>query len=120
MKGFKFFALFLCLAIFTVPAMANTTTEPTEGKLIFKTKVEGKTVVYRLSNLQKLDTEVSIYSMDKNTRYYKGYINNHNGYVKRLNLNQLSNGKYKIVVNNGGEKLTKIMKIEEDMILFSK
>lgn len=120
MKGFKFLAMLLCLAVFTLPAMANSTPEPEKGKLIFKTKVEGKSVTYRLSNLQKLDTKVSIYSMDEATRYYKGYISDHNGYAKKLDLNKLSNGKYKITVENGDETLTKIMKIEDDMILFSK
>lgn len=119
MKGFKFFALFLCLAIFTVPAMANTATEPTDGKLIFKTKVDGKSVIYRLSNLQKLDTQVAIYSLDGDTRYYRGFISEHNGYVKRLDLNKLPNGTYKVVVENAQETKTKVMKIEEDMVLFS-
>ncbi|GAB5554823.1 MAG: hypothetical protein Sapg2KO_44140 [Saprospiraceae bacterium] len=119
MKGFKIIALFLCLAIFTLPAMANTTPEP-DGKLLFKTKVDGKSVIYRLSNLQKMDTQVAIYSMDEGTRYYRKFISNHNGYVKRLDLEQLPNGKYKMVVYNGEESKTKVMKIEEDMILFSK
>ena len=58
--------------------------------------------------------------MDNATRYYKGYISDHNGYAKRLDLNKLPSGKYKIMVENGDETLTKIMKIEEEMIFFSK
>lgn len=120
MKGFKFFALLLGLAIFSLPAMANTNPEPADGKLIFKTTVDGKSVIYRLSNLQKQDTKVAIYSMNGDTRYYKGYISDHNGYAKRLNLKKLPEGKYKMVVENELESVTKVMKIEDDMILFSK
>jgi thymidine kinase len=120
MKGFKIFGLFLLLAAFTLPAMASTGVEPTEGKIIFKTKSEGLSLEYRLSNLQQMETSVAIFSLDGDTRYYRGLITDHNGYANRLDLSKLADGKYKIMVTNAEETHVKVLKIEDETILLSK
>ena len=120
MKRFKFFALMLLCAALSFPAFANNGNNSPDGKVIIKTSVDGKDLTLHLANLQKNRTTVSLLSLDGNARYYRGVIQDHNGYSQGMDLGRLPNGKYKLQVNNDSEVYTKVLKVEGDQVFVSK
>lgn len=106
--------LALCLCL-TVAAKAET--DPTKTIRATVTAVEAKTVEISLVNLQQLRTDISIQSVDGKVAYFQDVVKKHNGYRKRLNLNELEAGKYMLVVQNGDERLQQIIVIKEDKTL---
>ena len=122
MKRFKMFVLMLAIAALSVPALAesNVNIEPVEGKVLVKTAVDGKDLKLFLANLQKERTTVILESMDGDTKFYRGIIENHNGYIQGMDLSKLPNGRYNLKVKNVNQVYTKVLKIETNKVWVSK
>lgn len=97
----------LCLSL-AVPAAAIGT-NPLSDIEFYVTKVSEKKLEVTLANLQSQRTTVTIENLDGSTIYFRDIVTKHNGYRKRLNLDQLPNGKYKLIVTNGEEKKQQVI-----------
>ena len=88
--------------------------------LIAKTKVvEGKTIQLNLANLQKVYTRVEVTNFDQSTLYFEDNIRKHNGYINRINLEQLRDGIYHLTVRNNKKTYKQVVKIRDGKIYLS-
>ncbi len=122
MKIFKWMATAL-FALFFISSVSAT--DPVDQindgeRVIFDIKsVEGKSFVIKLANLEKQRTNVIIDDLSEpNTLFYKR-LKNHNGFSQRINMDDLDDGRYKITVQRGDEKWIKVLRIENDQLMFS-
>jgi len=107
------FAFTACL-----PAFSTT---PITPPVIAKTKlIKEKTIELRLANLQKKYTYVSITDVKGKLIYFSEGVKNHNGFLKAINLQNLSNGNYLIQIKSKGEALKQVFKIKGEHVFFSK
>lgn len=106
------FMLALCLA-FTLPVLASEP-DPNAEVQMYVTKVSEKSLDVALTNLQNQRTTISIVSVDRAITYYRDIIKKHNGYRKRLNLSELQDGKYILVVERGTEKRQQVIVLKKD------
>lgn len=109
----KYLSLLLavCLAFVALPASANPTKPETitvEVKAVNK-----KTVEVALTNLQRERTDITLQSLDKNTTFYRETLRKHNGFRKRLNLKDLSEGKYLLTIQQSGETYEQVIVIKD-------
>ena len=109
----------LALAAFSLPVFAHSTTTIDDGKLLFRTNTKGKILEYRLVNLQKMATTVTLQSLYGNVQYFQRQITNHNGFTQSLDLESLAEGRYKLVVKNGQGTFSKVIKVEDDHVFIS-
>jgi len=108
-------ALMVCL---TVTVFASNPIVP-DAKILFKTKkLDDNTLTVRLANLQQERTTVQLVDM-AGRAYFTEVITKHNGFVKQLNLEKLSDGLYKLVVKQGKEEWTRLVKKDDDTLLYS-
>lgn len=108
-------AVLVCL---TVTVFASNPVVP-DAKILFKTrKLDDNTLAVRLANLQQERTTVQLVDM-AGREYFSEVITKHNGFVKQLNLKKLSNGLYKLVVKQGKDEWTRLVKKDDDTILYS-
>lgn len=115
----SFFATMIFAFTACLPAFSATThiTPP----VIAKTKlIKEKTIELRLANLEKKYTYVSITDMKGKLIYFSEGVKNHNGFLKAINVQNLSNGNYMIKVKSKGEELKQIFQIKGKHIYFSK
>jgi len=108
-------AVMVCL---TVSVFASNPIVP-DAKLLFSTKkVDDNTLFVRLANLQQERTTVQLVDMN-DREYFSEVITKHNGFVKQLNLQKLSDGLYKLVVKQGKDEWTRLVKKDNNTILYS-
>lgn len=92
-------------SIFTLTLLALAITVSANddpGKIRLKSKiVEDNAIVVQVFNLQQLPTSVSITDLDGATTYYQKNIRKHNGYSLKLDLNELTDGRYVLEVKQG-------------------
>lgn len=110
--------LALCLAL-TIPAIAHSslstndilTSDPTpKGEVqLYVTPVSEKKLDIALTNLQYQRTTIALKSLDGTITYYQDVVNKHNGYRRCLNLNQLEDGKYMLLVEKGKESRRQVI-----------
>lgn len=116
MKIRSFLAAFL-LAAFALPSFAST---PADAELIARTSVEGgKSVKVQLINLEKLHTTLSVQSLTGKETFYQKNIRKHNGFVTKLNLEDLPKGRYILKVEQADESLTQVILIDENGVRIS-
>lgn len=120
MKRFQWLAT-LCLALMTMPLMANDSSpvNPTTDILVSSKIVNGKTVKLKVSNLQMEKTAILITDLQGNNTFYRDFIKDHNGYGRRLNLDQLPVGKYILTVKQKDENVKQIIVVKENYLLLS-
>ncbi len=108
------FVLAACLSVVAaVPALASYIAGNPEVTLYVKA-VKERTVEVALVNLQQESTSIAIQSLDGKTTYFQSTVKNHNGYRKRLNLKDLSFGRYLLVVEKGGQRLQQVIVLDEE------
>lgn len=103
------------LAVHATP-IANDELGPQASSEIRKD--QKKTVELRLSNLEMKSTKVLIEDFNGGT-YFSETFKNRNGYAKALNLNQLPNGKYRLVVRQKDVEMIQIVSVKDNTILVS-
>ncbi|MFN7115652.1 MAG: hypothetical protein ACK4TA_02575 [Saprospiraceae bacterium] len=111
----KYLSLVLafCLTL-TIPAIANEV-NPTDNVQVTVTAVAEKSVEISLTNLQQQRTSISIQKLDGSVVYYQDIVRKHNGYRKRLNFNELENGKYLLVIEQGAEKHQQVIVLKDNV-----
>jgi hypothetical protein len=109
--------LTLAVAVFWCTTLGATSTP---DKLLMKTHtVENTHLVLQLANLQQQKTVVSI-SDFAGTTYSRQTITDHNGYSVSMDLEQLPEGRYVLLVSQNGQQMKQIIYKNENMLLVSK
>ena len=114
----KVFVVFALLGFFcTTTAIADVT--PTDDDVRITVKpLEGKAFSLHVANLQQQSAKIEISDLDGNV-YFEAYVNKHNGYARKIDLNQLENGKYVLRVKQNGINYSRVMVVKDQSILFS-
>ncbi|GJM35598.1 MAG: hypothetical protein DHS20C18_45990 [Saprospiraceae bacterium] len=121
MKVFKWMATAMFAFFFLSANAVNTTNLPDneDRLLLYINSVEGKSFVLQLANLQKETTNVLIEDLShKETLYYRR-LKNHNGFSTKMNLKDLTEGRYKISIKQGDLEIIKVFRVENDELIFS-
>ena len=110
--------LLMSLAL-ALPMLQLLATLPIENVLL-STRVDERSLVVQLANLQKEKTVLTLESLDSRETFHEQVINDHNGYNARLNLNELPKGRYILRVKQGNGSLRQVLVIDQNSILCSK
>ncbi len=117
----RFTGMFLALAFLMVGTLAtaapNLNDAPEEPKITSET-VDYKAIKLQLVNLQKETTVVKLEDMS-GTEYYKRIVKDHNGFARRLDLNELDNGRYMLKIERNGQEWVQVVLVEDDGIRLS-
>lgn len=115
MKIIKSFFLF---ALMTVSFTLSASNNPDE--LHVKSKVvDNNAIVVQLINLQQAATSVTIESLDGETIYFKELVRHHNGYIRKINLDNLSEGRYVLQVNQGDVSKKQVVLVRDGKVQLS-
>ena len=113
-KGLAFASLFFC---FAQAQAANF--PPVDGSLLMSVTAAGdEAIVLRVANLQQEATTVSLMDLDGNI-YYRQSINNHNGYLMKVNIASIPEGRYILKVHQKEQHRTQVIYKSTDNILIS-
>jgi hypothetical protein len=110
--------LLMSLAL-ALPMLQLLATLPIENVLL-STRVDERSLVVQLANLQKEKTVLTLESLDSRETFHEQVINDHNGYSARLNLNEMPKGRYILRVKQGNGSLRQVLVIDQHSILCSK
>ena len=110
--------LLMSLAL-ALPMMQLLATLPIENVLL-STRVDERSLVVQLANLQKEKTVLTLESLDSRETFHEQVINDHNGYSARLNLNEMPKGRYILRVKQGNGSLRQVLVVDQHSILCSK
>lgn len=110
--------LLMSLAL-ALPMLQLLATPPIENVLL-NTKVDERSLVVHLANLQKEKTVLTLESLDSSKTVHQQVINDHNGFYARLNLNELPKGRYILRVKQGNGSLRQVLLVDQNSILCSK
>jgi len=105
--------LAVCLSVTLVMPVSATTPDVDPEFTLYVKAVKERTVEVALLNLQKEKTSISIQSLDGTKTFYSNIVKDHNGFRKRLNFRNLDYGKYLLVVEQNGEKLTQVIVLDD-------
>lgn len=115
----KIFKSIFVLALMALTLNANAGTN-SDGDPQLKSKVvDEHTVVVQLFNLQQEVTKISIQSLDGETTYFQEYIRKHNGYLRKINLENLQDGRYLIQVDHSGKTKTQVILVKDKAMQLS-
>ena len=106
----------LALALPMLQLLAN----PPIENVLLSTKVDERSLVVHLANLQKEKTVLTLESLDSRETFHEQVITDHNGYNGRLNLNELPKGRYILRVKQGNGSLRQVVVVDQNSILCSK
>lgn len=73
----------------------------------------------RLNNLGLKNTLVKIEDLSNGVSYYAENVNHRNGYAKLLDLSQLPEGKYRLVVRQKGQELVQVLSLKNGALFAS-
>ncbi len=113
----RLFLTAILLAALVAPSFSNT---PADAELIARTSVlDGKFVKVQLINLEKLTTTLTVQSLTGEQTFYQKNIRKHNGFVTKLNLEDLPKGRYVLKVEQADESLTQVILIDDNGVRIS-
>ena len=119
MKRFHWLAT-LCLAVMTLPVWANDASPAVNTDILVRANIaEGKVISLKVSNLQMEKTSIKITDLKGENTYYRDFVKNHNGYGRRLNLDNLPVGKYVLTIKQKDEYVKQIIVIKDNYLLLS-
>ena len=119
MKRFHWLAT-LCLAVMTLPIWANDASPTVNTDILVRANIaEGKVISLKVSNLQMEKTSIKITDLKGENTYYRDFVKNHNGYGRRLNLDNLPVGKYVLTIKQKDEYVKQIIVIKDNYLLLS-
>jgi len=111
--------LLLSLAL-ALPMLQMLATPPTIENVLVNTKVEDRSLLVQLANLQKEKTVLTFEGLDNREVYHEQIINDHNGFMARLNLNDLPKGRYVLKIRQGTSVLRQVVVVDPNSIMCSK
>jgi hypothetical protein len=88
--------------------------------VLLKTKVESKSLVINLANLQKERSVLRLKSLKDNEVMYNRTINDHNGYCIRLDLSDLPQGRYVLELEQKSGNVNQVVVVNQEGIQVSK
>jgi hypothetical protein len=112
--------LLLSLALALPMLQLLATNPPLIEKVLMNTKVEDRSLVVRLANLQKEKTVLTLESLDGQEVYHEQVIKDHNGFNAKLNLNDLAKGRYLLKIKQHSGVLRQVVVVDPNSILCSK
>lgn len=119
MKRFHWLAT-LCLALMTLPAWANDVAPATNTDILVNAKIaEGKVLNLKVSNLQMERTSIRLTDLKGENTFYREFVKDHNGYGRRLNLDQLPSGKYMLTIKQKDEYVKQVIVVKDNYLLIS-
>ena len=119
MKRFHWLAT-LCLAVMTLPVWANDASPAVNTDILVRANIaEGKVISLKVSNLQMEKTSIKITDLKGENTYYRDFVKNHNGYGRRLNLDNLPVGTYVLTIKQKDEYVKQIIVIKDNYLLLS-
>lgn len=89
-----------------------------DPKIVSKV-IDLKALKVQLVNLQKETTIVKLEDMS-GTEFYRRTIKDHNGFARRLDLNQLDNGRYMLKIEQGSKQWVQVVLVDDDQVRVSK
>ena len=109
------------VAVFAVAStsMFATPTNDYDDIIVNVKKVDNKSIRLLMANLEQETTKITI-DNQRGTNYYTNYVRNHNGFKQKINLENLPNGRYYLNVSRNGEKISYLLKVTNDGLLYSK
>ena len=81
--------------------------------------VNTKTLSLQLVNLQENVTNISITNLKEDVEFFTQSIKTRNGFTTNLNLKNLENGKYLLIVKNNGTTQKQVIRITDNLVLLS-
>ncbi len=114
--------LILVAFVLTGVALAATPSKPVipDEDVLFHSKVvDDFSLHVQLVNLQKETTLIRLSSLEGNT-LFADRITRHNGYVQRLDLERIPEGKYLLRVKQGDFEITQVIVKKYNQLLLSK
>jgi hypothetical protein len=87
--------------------------------VLLKTKVESKSLVVCLANLQKERSVLRLKSLRNNEVLYNRTITDHNGYSTRLNLEDLPQGRYVLELEQKSGNVNQVVVVDQEGIQVS-
>lgn len=115
----KIFKSFFVLALMALTLNASASNEPTGDLRLKSHVVENHVIVLQLYNLQQAKTKVSIKSLDGETTFFSDLIRNHNGYIQKINLEKLANGRYMLQVEQNQQTKTQVILVRNNKVQLS-
>ena len=108
----------LCFCIATFSAVAAPINDSEE--LIVRVKpLENKVFKVTVANLQKANTKITLTNLSGSTTYFEENVQKHNGYAKKLDLSELSDGRYLLTVKQKGEEMIKVLYLSGEKVMVS-
>lgn len=104
--------IFLALALFFTFA-TSIAAQSTDSLWVTVTPVAVKTIELKLLNLQQKTTQIMIQNLDGSITYFTDYAKKKNTYRKKVNLKELADGKYLLVIEQGAVKKQQVIVIKE-------
>jgi len=109
----------LMMATLTLTAFPASGTDFT-GDVQLKSKVvDDHSLQFQVFNLEQQWTLIELRTMDGSKTYFKKHVIRHNGFLKRLNLESLPNGRYLLTVTQNDEELSQVVVKKDDQIMLS-
>ena len=108
------------LTLISVPAFSTAPAALPGDNIIMKTEaVDANTIKVLLANLERERTSLTIESLTGKT-YYSDNIVKHRGYLLKLDVEDLPNGRYLLKVKQKDEMISQIIVVRDNTILISK
>lgn len=115
----KIFKSLLFLALMSLALSVSANNNP-DGKLRVKSQVvDNHAIVIQLINLQQVATSVTIKDLDGDTTYFQETVRKHNGYLRKINLENLANGRYLVQVKQGGVSKQQVVLVRGNSLQLS-
>lgn len=116
----KIFKSFFVLALMALTLNVSAANDVPNGEMRLKSKVvEQNVLVVQLYNLQQAKTKIKIQSLDGKTTFFSDFVNNHNGYIRKINLENLTDGRYKIQVEQNDQSRTQVVLVRGSKVQLS-
>ena len=119
----RFTGMLLTLAFLLVGTFSNATPAPIvtsdEDPKIISEVADYMSIKVQLVNLQQETTIVKLEDLS-GKEYYKKTIKEHNGFARKLDLNDLREGRYLLKIEQDGHKWVQVVFVDEDVIRLSK
>lgn len=110
----KYLSLVLALCLSLIISASANEANPEENVQLYVTPISEKILDLALTNLQQQRTTIAVTNVDGSVTYFRDVVKKHNGYRKRLNFNELQDGKYLLVVTQGTEKFQQVIVLKKD------
>lgn len=98
-------------------APISTPVSPNDVQVHYQVK-QNQSLELRLSNLGMKFTRITIEDFN-GTTFYSEVVHKRNGFAKILNLQNVPQGKYRLVIHQKGVTLVQVLSVKDDSLLVS-